>query len=70
VKAQVADEDIDAFIEQWVPKLNPALSQEDRAEAIRVFAVGWLRITQPDKSDEWVSEFGRRVRDKVQWRRA
>jgi hypothetical protein len=66
-KPHVADEDVAAFIAQWLTRLSPALSPDKRADAAHDFIIGYLKTTEPDKSDEWISEFARRVREKVRW---
>lgn len=67
VAPQVSDDDLDAFLRQWVTRLNPALPPDQRADTFHDFVVAFLRMTEPDKSDEWIAEFGRRVRARVRW---
>jgi hypothetical protein len=53
----VDDADVDEFVTTFLTKLNPALSAEERADTIRDFVLGYVKLAQPDASKEWANEF-------------
>jgi len=65
--AQVDDADVDAFIERFWQKLNPALSAEQRADGIEDTTLALLGVIQPEMSPQYVKEFARKVRARVLW---
>ena len=66
-RAVVDDADVDAFIARFITKLNPALSAEERADAIHDFTLTFVEFLQPETTKEWASELARKVRSRVLW---
>ena len=68
-RPQVDDADVDAFIAVFFQKLNPALSAEERADAVEDATLALVELIQPEMSKEYAKEFARKVRGRALWRK-
>jgi hypothetical protein len=66
-RPEIDDADVDIFVARFVTNLNPSLPAEKRADLIRDFVLGYVEMTEPEKSPEWAIEFAKRVRARALW---
>jgi hypothetical protein len=68
--SEVADADVDRFVAMFEGKLNADFTAEVRADAIHDFVLGYIRLLEPDVSEDWIRELARKVRARALWLKA